>query len=97
MEAENAFAHLHSCVIGHSGRRCPLSWNGNSGKRADQVGGKMTCKTTEQHSVPVEGDPGHVLVVQIETCVGAASDNSARFDGGCKHGSKWMIWSEVAE
>jgi hypothetical protein len=38
-----------------------------------QVGGKMTCKTPEQHSVPVEGDPGHVLVVQIETCVGSAS------------------------
>jgi hypothetical protein len=53
--------------------------------RADepiQVGGKMTCKTTEQHSVPVGGDPGHVLVVQIETCVGSASGESARFDGG---------------
>jgi hypothetical protein len=47
-----------------------------------QVGGKMTCQTPEQHSVPVEGDPGHVLVVQIETCVGSASDASARFDGG---------------
>jgi hypothetical protein len=46
-----------------------------------QVGGKMTCKTPEQHSVPVEGDPGHVLVVQIETCVGSASGESARFDG----------------
>jgi hypothetical protein len=42
-----------------------------------QVGGKMTCKTQEQHAVPVEGDQGHVLVVQIETCVGAASGNSA--------------------
>jgi len=52
--------------------------------RADgpiQVGGKMTCKTPEQHSIPVEGDPGHVLVVQIETCVGSASGESARFDG----------------
>jgi hypothetical protein len=47
-----------------------------------QVGGKMTCKTPEQHSIPVEGDPGHVLVVQIETCVGSASGASARFDGG---------------
>ena len=46
-----------------------------------QVVGKMTCKTPEQHSVPVEGDPGHVLVVQIETCVGSASGESARFDG----------------
>ena len=46
-----------------------------------QVGGKMTCKTPEQHSIPVEGDPGHVLVVQIETCVGSASGESARFDG----------------
>ena len=46
-----------------------------------QVGGKMTCKTPEQHSDPVEGDPGHVLVVQIETCVGSASGESARFDG----------------
>jgi hypothetical protein len=51
--------------------------------RADgkiQVGGKMTCKTPEQHSIPVEGDPGHVLVVQIETCVGSAS-------GECPRGS----------
>ena len=46
-----------------------------------QVGGKMTCKTPEQHSIPVEGDPGHVLVVQIETCIGSASGESARFDG----------------
>ena len=38
-----------------------------------QVGGKMTCKTPEQQSIPVEGDPGHVLVVQIETCIGSAS------------------------
>jgi hypothetical protein len=47
-----------------------------------QVSGKMTCKTTEQHSIPVESDPGHVLVVQIETCVGSSSGESARFDGG---------------
>jgi hypothetical protein len=26
-----------------------------------QVGGKVTCKTPEQPSIPVEGDPGHVL------------------------------------
>ncbi len=54
------------------------AWAGES----IQVGGKMTCKTPEQHSIPVEGDPGHVLVVQIETCVGSASGESARFDGG---------------
>ncbi len=54
-----------------------------------QVGGKMTCKTPVQHSVPVEGDPGHVLVVQIETCVGSASGESARFDGG------QQTWFEV--
>lgn len=47
-----------------------------------QVRGKMACKTPERHSIPVEGDPGHVLVVQIETCVGTASGDSARFDGG---------------
>ena len=47
-----------------------------------QVGGRMTCTTPEQHSIPVEGDPGHVLVVQIETCVGSATGESARFDGG---------------
>ena len=47
-----------------------------------QVGGRMTCKTPEQHSIPVEGDPGHVLAVQIETCVGSASGELARFDGG---------------
>lgn len=47
-----------------------------------QVGGKFTCKTTEQHAIPVGGEPGHVLVVQKETCIGSASGASARFDGG---------------
>jgi hypothetical protein len=42
----------------------------------------MRCKTLEQHAIPVEGDPGHVLVVQKVTCVGSASGQSARFDGG---------------
>jgi hypothetical protein len=30
----------------------------------------------------VEGDPGHVLVVQKVTCIGSASGQSVRFDGG---------------
>ena len=47
-----------------------------------QVAGELTCKTTEQHAVPVEGDPGHVLVVQKVTCSGSATGQSARFDGG---------------
>jgi hypothetical protein len=47
-----------------------------------QVGGRMTCKTPEQHAIPVEGDPDHVLVVQKVTCNGSASGQSARFDGG---------------
>ena len=46
------------------------------------VGGRMTCRTPEQHAIPVEGDPGHVLVVQKVTCSGSASGQSARFDGG---------------
>ena len=54
------------------------AWAGES----IQVGGRMTCKTPEQHSIAIEGDPGHVLVVQIETCVGSASGGSAMFDGG---------------
>ncbi len=47
-----------------------------------QVGGRMTCTTPEQHAIPVEGDPDHVLVVQKVTCIGSASGQSARFDGG---------------
>jgi hypothetical protein len=47
-----------------------------------QVSGRFTCKTPEQHAIPVEGDPGHVLVVQKITCSGSASGQSARFDGG---------------
>jgi hypothetical protein len=47
-----------------------------------QVSGRMTCKTPEQHAIPVEGDPDHVLVVQKVTCSGSASGRSARFDGG---------------
>ncbi len=47
-----------------------------------QVGGRMTCTTPEQHTIPVEGDPGHVLVVQKVTCIGSASGQSARLDGG---------------
>jgi hypothetical protein len=61
-----------------------------------QVAGELTCKTTEQHAVPVEGDPGHVLVVQKVTCSGSATGQSARFDGGSKLGSKLMIWSKAA-
>ncbi len=47
-----------------------------------QVAGKLTCTTPEQHAIPVEGDPDHVLVVQKVTCTGSASGQSARFDGG---------------
>jgi hypothetical protein len=47
-----------------------------------QVGGRMTCTTSEQHAIPVENDPGHVLVVQKVSCIGSASGQSARFDGG---------------
>jgi hypothetical protein len=39
-----------------------------------QVAGELTCK--KQHAVPVEGDPGHVLVVQKVTCSGCSA---ARF------------------
>jgi len=53
------------------------------------VGGRMTCRTPEQHAIPVEGDPGHVLVVQKVTCSGSASGQSARFDGG------QQTWVEV--
>jgi hypothetical protein len=42
----------------------------------------MTCTTPEQHAIPVEDDPGHVLVVQKVTCFGSAAGQSARFDGG---------------
>jgi hypothetical protein len=54
-----------------------------------QVAGKMTCSTPEQHAIPVEGDPGHVLVVQKVSCSGSASGQSARFDGG------QQIWVET--
>jgi len=47
-----------------------------------QVGGRMTCTTPEQHAIPVDDYPGHVLVVQKVSCVGSASGQSARFDGG---------------
>jgi hypothetical protein len=47
-----------------------------------QVGGRMTCKTPEQHAIAVEGDPDHVLVLQKVICSGSASGQSARFDGG---------------
>ena len=47
-----------------------------------QVCGRMTCTTAEQHAIPVEGDAGHVLVVQKVSCIGSASGQSARFDGG---------------
>jgi hypothetical protein len=49
---------------------------------ATQVGGRMICTTREQHALPVEGDPGHVLVLQKVSCTGTASGESARFDGG---------------
>ncbi len=59
-----------------------------------QVGGKVTCKTPEQPSIPVEGDPGHVLTVQIETCVGSASGKSSRVDGAQQ---KWFELDDLVK
>src|ERR1700716_3769289 len=47
-----------------------------------QVAGKLNCKTTEQHAIPLDGDPDHILLVQKVTCSVSASGQSARFDGG---------------
>ena len=47
-----------------------------------QVCGRMTCTTAEQHAIRLEGDAGHVLVVQKVSCIGSASGQSARFYGG---------------
>jgi hypothetical protein len=57
---------------------------GPSGWAAEpiEIGGRLTCKTPEMHSIPVAGDPNHVLVVLKETCIGSATGQSARFDGG---------------
>jgi hypothetical protein len=56
----------------------PLAW----AAEPIRVAGELTCKTIEQHAIPVEGDPGHVLVVPKVTCSGSATGQSARFDGG---------------
>lgn len=76
---------LRTCTISIAAMALGAALVLGTGVRASepiQVGGRMTCTTPEQHSIPVEGDPGHVLVVQIETCVGSATGESARFDGG---------------
>jgi hypothetical protein len=52
-----------------------------------QVGGKVP-------SIPVEGDPGHVLTVQIETCVGSASGESSRVDGAQQ---KWFELDDLVK
>jgi hypothetical protein len=53
------------------------------GRAADpiQIAGKDTCKTAEQHAIPVEGDPDHFLVVEKGTCSTSATGQSLRFDG----------------
>jgi len=45
------------------------------------ISGKDTCKITEAHALPVEGDQDHVLIVQKGTCTRSASGQSSRFDG----------------
>jgi hypothetical protein len=56
----------------------------NAARAADpiQIAGRDTCKTTEQHAIPVEGDPDHVLIVEKGTCSVSATGQSSRFDGG---------------
>ena len=46
-----------------------------------QISGKNTCKTAEQHAIPVEGDPDHILLVEKGTCTVSATGQSSRFDG----------------
>jgi hypothetical protein len=61
-----------------------------------QVGGKVTCKTPEQPSIPVEGDPGHVLFKSRP----ASAVPPANLRGSTvrsKNGSNWMIWSKALE
>lgn len=47
-----------------------------------QVSGKNTCKVAEQHAIPVEGDPDHVLAATKGTCSISAAGPGAMFDGG---------------
>lgn len=55
------------------------------------IAGKDTCKTAEQHTMPVAGDPAHVLVLQKGTCTVSASGASAMFDGG------QLTWTETVD
>ncbi len=50
------------------------------------VGGRMTCKTPEQHPGPVEGDPGHVLESRPASAARPAIPRGST--AGSKHGSK---------
>ena len=45
------------------------------------ISGRDTCKITEAHALPVDGDQDHVLIVQKGTCTRSASGQSSRFDG----------------
>ena len=50
-----------------------------------QVSGKNTCKTAEQHALPIEGDPDHVLAATKGTCITSATGPSAMFDRSAGH------------
>ena len=56
-----------------------------------QISGKDTCKTAEQHVIPVEGDADHVLIAEKGTCSTSATGQSAMFDGG------QLTWAETGD
>jgi hypothetical protein len=49
-----------------------------------QVSGKSFCKTVEQHALPLEGDPDHVLIAEKFTC--RVESPSTVFNGGQQAG-----------
>jgi hypothetical protein len=66
---------------------------GGPGRAAEpmQISGKDTCKATEQHVIPVEGDPDHVLIAEKGTCSTSATGQSAMFDGG------QLTWADTVD
>src|SRR5690349_15680217 len=47
-----------------------------------QIAGKNACKTVEQHAVPVEGDPDHIVFAEKVTCNTSATGQSSMFNEG---------------
>lgn len=75
--------HAHNLLISALGLGAALTFAAPA--QADepmQFSGTNHCKAVDQHAIPVDGDPDHVIVAVKAICHLTATGNSQMLDGG---------------